>query len=114
MNTQTKPEPSKTPAPLLHAIDRVLYPITLGYTFVIFAFMVYEFWMGGLYRPRLPFADVYLTLLTAYAAQREGTKWLGAEEPATRLRRGELFVALWFATLCAGAHKSAYVTPALM
>lgn len=82
---------------LLKTVDRVLYPITLGYTLVILGFILAECWMAGRYRPRFPFGDVYLTLLTAYAAQREGSKWLGADEAAMRLRRGELFVGLWFA-----------------
>jgi len=88
---------SSTGHTFLSAVDRVLYPITLGYTGVILGFQVYEFCQGGVYRPRYPGAEVYLTLLTAYAAQREGVKWLGADETLMRLRRGELFVGLWFA-----------------
>jgi hypothetical protein len=78
-------------------MDRVLYPITLGYTVVIFGFQVYEFFQGGAYKSRHPFGDVYLTLLTTYAAQREGSKWLGADEATMRIRRGEVFIGLWFA-----------------
>ena len=105
----------------LNAVDRVLYPITLGYTAVILGFVVYEFTQGGQFQPRFPFSDVYLTLLTAYAAQREGTKWLGAaplpinsgsgtrlagtpaglDESTMRIRRGELFVGVWFAVYLA-------------
>lgn len=81
----------------LATIDRILYPITLGFTMVILGFEIYEFAQGGYYRPRFPIGDVYLTLLTAYAAQREGAKWLGADEALMRLRRGELFVGIWFA-----------------
>jgi hypothetical protein len=87
----------------LTTVDRVLYPLTVVYTLVLLGFQVYEFWKGGVYQPRVPFAQVYLALLTAYAAQREGAKWLGDSEAATRLRRGELFVALWFATWLAMA-----------
>jgi hypothetical protein len=81
----------------LRAIDRVLYPITLGYTAVIFGFQLYEFSQAGAYTPRYPFGDVYLPLLTAYAAQREGANWLGQDESMMRIRRGELFIGLWFA-----------------
>ncbi len=81
----------------LRTIDRVLYPITLGYTAVIFGFQLYEFFKGGRYTPRCPFGDVYLALLTAYAAQREGAKWLGSDEALMRIRRGEIFIGLWFA-----------------
>jgi hypothetical protein len=109
-------ESSSTPNPraFLATVDRVLYPLTVGYTAVILGFQIYEFVQGGMYRPRYPFAEVYLGLLAAYAAQREGAKWLGADEASMRLRRGELFVGLWFALLCAPAHKVAYVTLALM
>ncbi len=79
------------------AVDRVLYPITVGYTLVIFGLMLYEFFQGGAYKPMYPIGDVYLALLTAYAAQREGVKWLGDDEAAMRIRRGELFVGAWFA-----------------
>jgi hypothetical protein len=34
--------PANPPSPFLQTIDRVLYPITLGYTAVIFAFQIYE------------------------------------------------------------------------
>ena len=40
----------------------------------------------------------YLAVLTAYAAQRESAKWLGVQDTAVRLRRGELYVGLWVAT----------------
>lgn len=91
--------PPKTPEkpPILKAADRVLYPSTLGCTAVILGFQVWEFWQGGDYRPRWPFAEVYLAVLTAYAAQRELSKWKGIDEPSIRLRRGELYVALWIA-----------------
>jgi hypothetical protein len=51
----------------------------------------------GMFRPKYEFGDVYLALLTAYAAQREGAKWLGGNEPQMRIRRGEIFIGLWFA-----------------
>lgn len=92
---------NKTGHRFLTAIDRVLYPITLGYTVVILGFVIYEFLQGGRFQPRFPFSDVYLALLTAYAAQREGTKWLGADESTMRIRRGELFVGIWFAVYLA-------------
>jgi len=97
MSEEMAPPSSTLGKTFLAAVDRVLYPITLGYTFVIFGFTLYEFWRGGLFQPRYPIGDVYLTLLTAYAAQREGVKWLGADEATLRIRRGELFVGLWFA-----------------
>jgi hypothetical protein len=89
--------PESTGQSFLKTIDRILYPIVFGFTVVILCFQVYEFWKGGAYQPRYPAAQVYLTLLTAYAAQREGGKWLGANEVMARARRGELFVGLWFA-----------------
>ncbi len=79
------------------AVDRLLYPATVGYTLVILGFVFYEFSQGGRYQLRLPFGDVYLVLLTAYAAQREGSKWFGADEAAMRIRRGEIFVGIWLA-----------------
>jgi hypothetical protein len=91
------PDPQQKSASFLRTMDRVLYPITLGYTSVIFLFQIYEFAMAGAYRPRYEFGDVYLALLTAYAAQREGAKWLGADEAEIRIRRGEIFIGLWFA-----------------
>jgi hypothetical protein len=102
----TSPAPAPPPSPdspsapgksFLAAIDRVLYPITVGYTFVILGFVLAEWALGGRFRPRFEFGDVYLALLGAYAAQREGSKWLGADEASVRLRRGEMFVGLWFA-----------------
>jgi hypothetical protein len=100
--TAQEPIPPTTPlspkqAPYLKAVDRVLYPLTFGYTLVLIGMEIYEFLRGGGFTPRFPVADVYLTLLGAYAAQREGAKWLGADEPSARLRRGELFVGAWFA-----------------
>ncbi|OGR90935.1 MAG: hypothetical protein A2992_04055 [Elusimicrobia bacterium RIFCSPLOWO2_01_FULL_59_12] len=91
------PAPKAKPRTFLRAMDRVLYPITLGYTAVIFAFQLYEFFQGGAFKPRFQFGDVYLALLTAYAAQREGSKWLGVDEATMRIRRGEIFIGLWFA-----------------
>ena len=85
----------------LAAVDRVLYPITLGYTFVILGFQLFEFFQGGAYQPRYLIAELYLGLLAAYAVQREGSKWLGADEALIRIRRGELFVGLWFAVFLA-------------
>ncbi len=85
----------------LAAVDRILYPITVGYTLVIMGFTLYEFFQGGAFKSKYPITDVYLPLLTAYAAQREGAKWLGADESAMRLRRGELFVGAWFAVYLA-------------
>jgi len=77
-------------AAFLPAADRVLYPLTLGITVVV--------WAGGSFRPRYPFMEGYLAVLTAYAAQRESAKWLGVQDTAVRLRRGELYVGLWVAT----------------
>ncbi len=94
MTEETSSAPGQN---LLKAIDRVLYPITIGYTLVILGFVLTECYSGGAYRTRFEFGDVYLALLGAYAAQREGSKWLGADEAAMRIRRGELFVGLWFA-----------------
>lgn len=92
MTTESTAKP-----PLLKVADRVLYPSTVGCTLVILGFQLWEFWQGGAFRPRWPFAEGYLAILTAYAAQRELTKWKNIDEPSVRLRRGELYVALWIA-----------------
>jgi len=117
MTTSQPPVPAPTPVPdpgasFFRAVDRVLYPLTIGATVVILGMQVYEFLQGGAYRPRYPYAAVYLPLLTAYSAQREGAKWKGEEWMAERLRRGELYVGSWVAawlaitTISAGIRQS--------
>lgn len=115
MTETATPAEKSAGASFLRAVDRVLYPITLGYTGVILGFQLYEFFQGGAFQPRYPMADVYLALLTAYAAQRESSKWMGEDEAARRVRRGELFVGLWFALYLAlwalGNLSSGWILP---
>jgi hypothetical protein len=104
MVTRTNPTEPPPEAPVtwadsfLPAADRVLYPLCLATTAVVWGFQLYEFWQGGAFRPRFPFAEGYLAVVGAYGAQREASKWLGVQATGNQRRRGELFVGLWVAT----------------
>lgn len=97
-DANTPPPPPSWADSFLPAADRVLYPLGLATTFVVWGFQLYEFFKGGAYRPQNLFAEGYLAILAAYGAQREASKWLGVEAMAIQLRRGELFVGLWVMT----------------
>lgn len=97
MNETSSPAPTWADS-FLPAADRVLYPLTLGITAVVWSFQLFEFFKGGAYRPQHFFTEGYLAVLAAYGAQRETAKWMGVEATSILLRRGELYVGLWVAT----------------
>jgi len=76
----------------------VLFPLLTLCTVAYLALLSAEFFLrGGLHVPAL-MLPVYITLLGAYAADKEIRRWVGTPEPQ---RKGALFVYLWV-LLCLG------------
>ncbi len=87
MDAQSQPD---APPPFNEV--SVLFPllslVTAGYLTMLAA----EFFLRGAVRVPSVLMPVYITLLGAYAADKEIRRWAGAPEPP---RKGSLFVYLW-------------------
>ncbi len=70
----------------------VLFPLLSLVTVAYLAMMVSEFFLHEAVRVPAMMMPVYISLLGAYAADKEIRRWAGAPEPP---RKGSLFVYLW-------------------
>ncbi len=70
----------------------VLFPLLTLYTLAYLALMGYDFAAKEAFDIPSGLMAVYITLVLAYAADREIRRWIGKEIP---LRKGTLFVYLW-------------------
>ena len=70
----------------------VLFPLLTVYTLAYMALMGYDFAAKEAFEIPSGLMAVYITLVLAYAADREIRRWIGKELP---LRKGTLFVYLW-------------------
>jgi len=70
----------------------ILFPLLSLVTVAYLALLISEFFLRGTVRVPAAMMPVYLSLLGAYAADKEIRRWAGAPEPQ---RKGSLFVYLW-------------------
>jgi len=83
--------PLPDPRPPFNEVS-VLFPLLSLVTVAYLAMIVAEFFLPSAVRVPGMMMPVYISLLGAYAADKEIRRWVGAPEPA---RRGSLFVHLW-------------------
>ena len=94
MDTQPQPLTPQPPAeqrPPFNEVS-VLFPLLSLVTVAYLAMQLAEFSLHGAVRMPATMMPVYITLLGAYAADKEIRRWVGAPEPP---RKGSLFVYLW-------------------
>ena len=98
MQPQTQPEPLPSdppaPRPPFNEVS-VLFPLLSMVTVVYLGMLIADFFLhGSANAVRVPamMMPVYISLLGAYAADKEIRRWVGVAEPA---RKGVVFVYLW-------------------
>lgn len=83
--------PQPAPRPPFNEVS-VLFPLLTLVTVAYLAMIVAEFFLPAGVRVPGMMMPVYISLLGAYAADKEIRRWVGAPEPQ---RKGSLFVHLW-------------------
>ncbi|MCX6992725.1 MAG: MarR family winged helix-turn-helix transcriptional regulator [Kiritimatiellaeota bacterium] len=94
MDTQPQPIVPRPPTeqrPPFNEVS-VLFPLLSLVTVAYLAMLVSEFFLHAAVRVPATMMPIYITLLGAYAADKEIRRWVGATEPQ---RKGSLFVYLW-------------------
>ena len=89
--TQQAAGPRPEPRPPVNEVS-VLFPLLTLVTVAYLAMIVAEFLLPKAVRMPGMMMPVYISLLSAYAADKEIRRWVGVPEPP---RKGSLFVHLW-------------------
>ena len=89
--TQQAAGPRPEPRPPFNEVS-VLFPLLTLVTAAYLAMIVAEFLLPQAVRMPGMMMPVYISLLSAYAADKEIRRWVGVPEPP---RKGSLFVHLW-------------------
>ena len=89
--TQQAPGPQPEPRPPFNEVS-VLFPLLTLVTVAYLAMIVAEFFLPKAVHMPGMMMPVYISLLSAYAADKEIRRWVGVPEPP---RKGSLFVHLW-------------------
>lgn len=89
--TQQAAGPRPEPRPPFNEVS-VLFPLLTLVTVAYLAMIVAEFLLPKAVRMPGMMMPVYISLLSAYAADKEIRRWVGVPEPP---RKGSLFVHLW-------------------